>query len=303
MRRTRALRDRHDEETMVELTEAWRGVLEALASGQLAWQSPAELADRLGREVEETTDLLCDLDVAGWLEVWESETGTLVTLSPLAAERLGVRLIESGPDATPRWSPVGEPEPREPRATHVTAASRAAALDFVLDPEPDPGEAAVGSERAASVAAALRAQAAGTWPRPHGPAGPTSLDDLPSPSLLIGVGLTPWPGPDQLEADAICPACGSRRLGPHMYCLCCDRWGLDGLFGGARSVKERARDRSTTTPDPLFEKLQADRLRDRRKTKRLKHHLLRVEAQRHRRRAATTGSRRPDPPPVPGPGA
>ena len=27
----------------------------------------------------------------------------------------------------------------------------------------------------------------------------------------------------------LCPICGDRTLGPQMYCLYCDRWGLDFL--------------------------------------------------------------------------
>jgi hypothetical protein len=51
---------------------------------------------------------------------------------------------------------------------------------------------------------------------------------LPAPTLLVGLGLTPWPGPGVgSQPNRPCPACGSGRLEPSMYCLYCDRWGLD----------------------------------------------------------------------------
>ncbi len=170
----------------------------------------------MGRDVEEVTDLLVDLDVAGWVDVWDRDPVPLVTLLALAAERLHVHLVEEGGDEVPRWARAGDPPPPRPRAKHVCAAEGAAALDFVPDRLATPDVAAEQAEEADALASTL----------PDGCARAVKVDDLPWPTLLVGLGLTPWPGPDR-DPCASCPACGSRRLEPHEYCLCCDRWGMD----------------------------------------------------------------------------
>jgi len=280
---------------MVELSEAWRDVVNAVIAAPVAWLSPAELADALGRGVQETTDLLCDLDLAGWLEVWDGESGPVVTLSPLGAERMGVRLVEEGFEATARWAHAGDPEPRAPRSTNLCASARAANLDFVPDPAPEPDEAAARGERAADVAARAVPKLIGREPDPAG-AHPLRTDDLPPPSVLLGVGLTPWPGPGQeIDHDATCPACGSRHLGPQMYCLYCDRWGLDRLASLREGNPAPVRPRVAPVASADVERLQAERLRERRRAKRQKNHQLRMEAQRRRRqgKVAPRGTKPP----------
>ncbi len=196
---------------MAELSEDQTRVLGALVAGPDAWSTPASLAQALGREESATTDLLADLDDGGWLAVWERDDSPtpLVTLSPLGADRLGVRLVESGPEELARWSSAGDPEPPTPRARHVCARGRGADLAFVPDPHPSPDQAAA---------------LADTPARPAGHNGRS----WPYPTMLIGQGLTPWPGPSPGPTPAApCPACRDRRLVPHAYCLRCDRWGRD----------------------------------------------------------------------------
>ncbi len=194
---------------MVAMPETWVSLLGALMGGPIAWRSPRELAEALGRDEGDTTDLLASMDEDGWLGVWEIDGEVFVTLSALGAERLGVRLVESAEDHAPRWSPRGNPEPPTPRARNVCTLARAADLAFVIDPSPSPDLAAQRTE-----AVARRALA------------PDATDNLPWPTLLLGQGLTPWPGPGR-DPLAPCPACRSAALRPHVYCLCCDRWGLD----------------------------------------------------------------------------
>src|SRR4051794_12436443 len=112
---------------MVELLEEWKAVLNLLLEAPVAWQSPEELAVALGRGVGETTDLLCQMDVEGWITVWDREPGPVVTLTAVAAERLEVVLIEVGAEETPRWAHVGDPVPPPPRAKHVGRTERSAA--------------------------------------------------------------------------------------------------------------------------------------------------------------------------------
>jgi hypothetical protein len=200
---------------MLELSEEGRRVVEALIKGPVAWQSPLEVASTIGLGLEETIDLLAGLDADGWLSAWEREADVVVTLSVVAAAILEVRLVESGRDETPRWARRGDPEPPAPRASGVFRDERAASLERVVDPSGSPEEAAERAEEA------LRRSTIPWDPRER-----VSLEGLPAPTLLIGLGLTPWPGPlDGREAP--CPSCQSRRLGPSMYCLYCDRWGLD----------------------------------------------------------------------------
>jgi hypothetical protein len=51
----------------------------------------------------------------GWLELWLGiQQGPAVTLTPYAADRLGVELIEVGLDETPVWAHRGDVDPGRP---------------------------------------------------------------------------------------------------------------------------------------------------------------------------------------------
>ncbi len=196
---------------MVDLPENGIPVMNALLGAPLAWQSPAQLADALGRELEETLDLLCNLDVVGWLEVWDCEEGPLITLSPFAAARLCVRIVEVGPGETPRWAGAGDPDPTPRRAKGVFLSVRSAELEYVVDPL-SLIEIDIDENR--------------TEPRQEESRANGRYSEGPRPWLLLGQGLTPWPGPTALRNEP-CPACGGQLLQPIMYCLYCDRWGRD----------------------------------------------------------------------------
>lgn len=75
---------------MPEVPPIWRTVIEAIASGPSAWTTPATLSARLGRDEEETTDVLAALDDAGLVLVREPHDADspVVTLSPRGAELL-----------------------------------------------------------------------------------------------------------------------------------------------------------------------------------------------------------------------
>ena len=114
---------------MLELSEESRRIVESLVNGPLAWQSPAELASAMGLGLEETTDLLADLDADGWLSPWEREGHVVVTLSVGAASKLGVRLVESGREEAasvgPGW---GIPSQHRPGLRASSAMRRACAV-------------------------------------------------------------------------------------------------------------------------------------------------------------------------------
>ena len=133
---------------MVEMSEIWRAVLNFLIEAPIAWQSPHKIAIALGSNDEEMMDLLCELDVAGWIVVWDASEGPVVTLSALAAERLGVHLIEVGPKEIPRWAPTSDAEPFPLRPKNICFSMRAATLDFALEATPPPEFAADRAEKA-----------------------------------------------------------------------------------------------------------------------------------------------------------
>src|SRR6185437_10864092 len=130
---------------MLELSEEGRRVVDALVKAPIAWQSAAELASALDRDLEETTDLPA-LDADGWLSAWEREFDVVVTLSVAGASMLGVRLVEVGQEEVTRWARRGEPEPPTPKASGVFRGERAANLELVVDPSITPEEAAERAE-------------------------------------------------------------------------------------------------------------------------------------------------------------
>ncbi|MBV8229259.1 MAG: hypothetical protein JO329_04660 [Planctomycetaceae bacterium] len=277
---------------MDEIPEAWWAVFNTLIAGPVACRTPAEVAAALGRDVEEVTDLLSALDVSGWLEVWDCESGPLVTLSSLAAERLQVHLVEVGVDESPRWAPVGDPLPSPPKAKYVSAAADAAALNYVIDLAPGPDIVAERAEAAARSPSTSRGRG-----DKHAKA-----EELPRPTFLVGQGLTPWPGPNQ-RRSAVCPACGHLRFRPHMYCLYCDRWGMDGLVATipAKVGCPRRGPRSQLSPEQRveLERLQYERERGHREARRLTRHQAQVEEERHHKKSQPAkGRATPNPPKV-----
>ena len=175
---------------MPVLPDAWSLIMNVLLNAPVAWQSPAEIAAVLGRGQEETTDLLCDLDVAGWVVVWEVKSGPLVTLSALAAERLKPPARRGpGRSATPADGPSRAypgPAVRSPRPKNVCLSERAASLEFKTDPAMSPDMTAEWAEHAEAMA--LNRQ--GQWTT-----RPGNRVEPPRPTVLLGLSQTPWPGP------------------------------------------------------------------------------------------------------------
>jgi len=97
---------------------------------------------------------------------------------------LEVRLVESGPEETPRWAWMTEPEPAAPRAQGVFRGGRVAMLELVVEPPPE-------------TRASDRASRGGGGPDvgPDDPRRPIAAEMLPRPTILVGTGLSPWPGP------------------------------------------------------------------------------------------------------------
>ena len=203
-------------------------LLRAVVSAPIAWQTPAELAERLGQAIDPTSDALADLDIDGWLDPWEVDDTVYVTLSPRAAEQLRVRLTQVGRSDNFRWTSLLEPEPMPPLA-RGRGQGNGAMLDIVADPTPGPEAIAEASERAQELAEAKAAAGDASW-----------LDWLPRPKILLGLGLSPWPGPVR-DPSLACPACGSEPIDATAYCLVCDRWGLDHLLKTRKTLRSGMR--------------------------------------------------------------
>jgi hypothetical protein len=199
---------------MLELPERWRSILCAIRDGAVAWRDPRELAGELPGPADAALDAMAEMHVAGWLEVWERDDGLAVTLSPLAAERLGTRLVETRRPDRSRWS-----RPDEPRRNIGPPSAPADTCPTAAEPRDERG------------------------PEPR-----TAEPGTGAPTLLVGVGLCPWPGPRQAGPPAPCPACRGARLGPDAYCLWCDRWGRSEDRPTPRPGRP-ARPRPPTGPD------------------------------------------------------
>jgi len=189
-------------------------VSKALIGAPSAWQTPKQIGQAIGVTVVDAIEILALLERSHLVDFWASHDPPVVTLSPLGASRLGVRLVETRRAEIFRWS-------RE----SVTARSRKA-------PSRAQVKATEEHER--------RLEAASLDPHDHVAEVDQVLDEqgrrdrrrrrarreLPRPTLLlIGDPLIPWheielPGPD-------CPTCGGLELGRSTYCLRCSRWGFE----------------------------------------------------------------------------
>ena len=126
---------------MTALTDAGRALIEALIEAPLAWSSPRELARRTRTGPDEVLDLVAVLEEAGWLEGWDREVDAVVTLTPWAAELLGVRIVEVGESELPRWARADQPDPPPPRARGVFVTWQEERAQRAIDPRPTPIEA------------------------------------------------------------------------------------------------------------------------------------------------------------------
>ena len=96
------------------------------------WQSPSRLARDLGRDEEAVTDLLAELDLAGWIIVHAEGPEPLISLSPRAAARLGVTPRVSADNDRASWmrlaateAPKRRSRKRRRRPTEASSNRRA----------------------------------------------------------------------------------------------------------------------------------------------------------------------------------
>lgn len=103
------------------LPDPVREVLLAVAGGILPWREPGHVAVTLGWRYGPTLAVIESLAREGLVEVWSLawRPEPFVTLTPLAAELMGLDLVELGHDSVPTWrdraaAPTPIREPRDP---------------------------------------------------------------------------------------------------------------------------------------------------------------------------------------------
>lgn len=205
----------------------WGAVLGAIVDAPRAWSSAADLATVLGWTAGEVDDVLCELSFNGLAESWPVKGVASWTLTPFAAEGLNVWLCEQGIAGRTRWARSGSAD-----APARAPAPRREAADLTAVPDPGPGPVEI----------AEAADEADRWK----PRGALSVDRLPRPTVILTGSKSTW---DEAPARAPgkpsrrrfrCSACLGRKLRPSVYCLRCNRWGMDGVIARTRRAQAAA---------------------------------------------------------------
>ena len=207
---------------IMSMEEAWIGVLRAIVGGPRAWSTSSAIAEASELDIDQVSGSLSDLSAGGWVDPWQDAW----TLTPFAAEYLGVRLCEFGLSGRLRWSDV-PPSTVRPKRERPAPES----VDELVDHGPSPATIAEANEERAR----WRARA------------PFDVDRLPWPTiLLMGCSLV-WTERQVRAARkrgtkpasvTQCGACHNLPLKPGTYCLRCDRWHLDGVVAKKRREKK-----------------------------------------------------------------
>lgn len=182
-------------------------------------------------DLDASDDATESLRQAGLIEVCSWEDTTCLSLTPLAASRLKLR-VTMALDGALVWSRTPAKQRR---------AMKRKGYDFDASRYPDkrasdPSEFAAVNERIATHVARYEA---GREPRLTD--ADLSGRNLPRPGILLE-GCQPW----VRERRGACPACSGSRLRPSTYCLVCDRWGLDWLLAKIWAAVERANAKTKT---------------------------------------------------------
>lgn len=133
-----------------ELPLGWLPVLRGIVDSPQWWITRHDLADKLEmarRDGAPNAELRARLDAmtaACWIEPWEHERKSAVTLSTLAAARLGCRLTQpDDPNVEPRWTDTRTVRWPRANAQRDFAAVDLEVLNSVFDPQPLPDEHAI----------------------------------------------------------------------------------------------------------------------------------------------------------------
>ncbi|MDX2038525.1 MAG: hypothetical protein SFX72_17900 [Isosphaeraceae bacterium] len=197
-----------------------RRILTAILEAPVAWMTVEAIANAARLSLDDTNDGLADLEIDGWIDLWEPEGELSITLSTLGAERLGVELTEPSLDGRQRWVSRDEAE-NAPVRTKKTMLGDPDFdfFDTIPDPSPSPDVAAEIGERIEELS-----------DRDCTPAAKLPAHGFPRPTILLGLSSVPWPRATDAGKARTCPVCGTKPLDPRAYCLWCDRWGMDALL-------------------------------------------------------------------------
>jgi hypothetical protein len=157
------------------------------------------------------------------VETWHAGDGTVVTLSPLSAARLGLKLRLTISGYT--WQAVShrDHQPRVKRLRRVdktetrNETDHGITLDRMAGPASRPDQHAEAHEAVQQAAPEQR----------RGRLADSALnpDRLPRPTALLDS-----PEPWTWQRPQCCPACKGKKLEAMSFCLRCDNWGLDWLL-------------------------------------------------------------------------
>lgn len=239
-----------------EFDESTVRVWSALISDRQCIVSVTALVDLAATDLETVLSSLGSLESGGLVEF--DAAAETVTLTPLSADRLGLRVEYEGGAWV--WVPVDQPERQSrARSSSFDASTR------IDRRQHEPWQEVEAWEYADTLAAAqakARAHAESMGKRyRRTDAELEAIDDsLPKPGLVL-TGVQMWPPQHDNDYDALtrkwaasrrCPVCRGRKLRPSHYCLWCDRWGLDWLLPrikapGRSKGEEKARERVQPT--------------------------------------------------------
>ena len=239
-----------------EFDETTVRVWSALIMNRQCIVSVTDLVDLAATDLETVLSSLGSLESGGLVEF--DATAETATLTPLSAERLGLRVEYEGGAWV--WVPVDQPERQSrARSSSFDASTR------IDRRQHEPWQEVEAWEYADTLAAAqakARAHAESQGKRyRRTDAELEALDDsLPKPGLAL-TGVQMWPPmhdsyfcspTGQWCVVHRCPVCRGRKLRPSHYCLWCDRWGLDYLLPGIKAIRrsktgEKARERVQPT--------------------------------------------------------
>lgn len=211
-------------------------VLGAIVDAPRSWSNIDELVDMLALTREHVQEELRGEIEAGHVETWSRDDGLIYyTLTPLAALRLRVELVDDGFGRRQRWA--RHDRRRRPRA---------ATLGPLEDPAADLVDDSPGPAELAELADEIRAA---RWKPGRRP----SVDRLPKPTRVLDFTPGPWherparvarPGRRRrrqpLEDPTQCSLCNGAPLDATTYCLCCGRWGLDAAASRIRRAEAAA---------------------------------------------------------------
>jgi hypothetical protein len=222
-----------------DIAPAWVAILRQIRVSPGACVAPSALAAALAVEPDVMLDQLAEMDIAGWICVWETEGGPLITYSPLTVERLDLKLTEDA-RGTLRWviEAEGTPERVYPRPCHDDG--QVDVLDTIADPSPGPDEIAERNEAAERAGAALIARS---------DRYPLAAEDVPYPTVMLLGNESDWYEIDRRRgrkpAFRRCDCCKGRKLPLNHYCLRCSRWGWDPYFAAPKPCAAGARERKS----------------------------------------------------------